>query len=107
MKFTTIYLDKNKIEIVSSFAGKETIKVNDEVVSQKYSAFGARHSFFITENGEKVACNLNMGYGLNGVVFDLYKNEKPIVVSEKSGCLPTLFVFILIALIYEVVKSFF
>ena len=35
MKFTTIYLDENKIEIVSSFAGKETIKVNDEVVSQK------------------------------------------------------------------------
>ena len=34
MKFTTIYLEENIIEIHNSFLGKETIKVNNKIVSE-------------------------------------------------------------------------
>jgi hypothetical protein len=94
MKFTTIYLDENKIEIFNSILGRETIKVNAEVVSSKYSITGAEHRFSITENGKPADCRLKMGFGFNGVVFDLYKNQKPIVESPKND-----FVKIIIALL--------
>jgi hypothetical protein len=41
MKFTAIYLEENIIEIHNSFLGKETIKVNNEIVSEIRSFFGA------------------------------------------------------------------
>jgi len=87
MKFTTVYLDENKIEIFNSILGRETIKVNGEVVSDKYSITGGEHLFSITENGTIANCKLRMGFGLNGVVFDLYKNKKPIVESPKNDFL--------------------
>ena len=87
MKFTTVYLDENKIEIFNSILGRETIKVNGEIVSNKYSITGGEHLFTITENGTIANCKLRMGFGLNGVVFDLYKNKKPIVESPKNDYL--------------------
>lgn len=35
MKYTTVYLDENKIELFNTILGKETIKVNGEIVSEK------------------------------------------------------------------------
>ena len=87
MKFTTVYLDENKIEIFNSIFGRETIKVNGEIVSNKYSITGAEHAFSITENGTISNCKIRMGLGLNGVVFDLYKNQKPIIESPKNDFL--------------------
>ncbi|WP_154199772.1 hypothetical protein [Ancylomarina sp. 16SWW S1-10-2] len=37
MKFTTIYLEGNTIEVHNSFLGKETIKVNNKIISEKRS----------------------------------------------------------------------
>ena len=84
MKFTTVYLEENKIEIFNSILGRETIKVNGEIVSNKYSITGGEHLFSITQYGTMANCKLGMGFGLNGVVFDLYKNKKPIVESPRS-----------------------
>ena len=59
MKYITINLRDNEIEVHNSFLGKETIKVNDKIVSNEFSIFGADHYFRITKTGVKlrVACN--------------------------------------------------
>jgi len=87
MKFTTIYLEENKIEILNSILGRETIKVNGEIVSNKFSITGGEHLFSIKEDGKNANCKIRMGFGLHGVVFDLYKNNKPVIESPKSGFL--------------------
>lgn len=53
MKFTTIYLGENKIELFNSLLGKETVKVNDEMVSSKFSITGTEHLFSIKEQGNE------------------------------------------------------
>ncbi len=85
MKFATIYLDQNKIEIDNSIFGKETIRLNGSVVSKKYSLLGTKHQFFILENEKKIKCQLNLGYGPNGVVMDLYKNNQPVIESNRGS----------------------
>ena len=110
MKFTTIYLEENKIEILNSILGRETIKVNDEIVSRKFSIGGAEHIFSITENGTIAKCKLRLGFGFNGVVFDLYKNDKPIVESPKSGLLilfmTVFFIVLFVVLGIGIIKYF-
>lgn len=81
MKFTTIYLEENTIEVHNSFLGKETVKVNNEIVSEKNSIFGAEHNFKINEIGKKIECRIKIGFSINGAVFNLYKNNKPIIIS--------------------------
>jgi hypothetical protein len=106
MKFTTIYLGENKIEVFNSLLGRETIKVNGEIVSQKYSIFGAEHNFIIKENEESVEYKIDFGFGFNGVVFDLYRNSKPIVESPKMGCM-FFVIIVMIALVVGLIGSFF
>ncbi|MFV8347519.1 hypothetical protein [Flavobacterium sp. ZB4P13] len=95
MKFSTIHLGNNKIEIFNSFMGKETIKLNGEIVSEKSSITGAKHNFKIIENDQKVDCKLILGYGANGVVMDLYKDNIAIIESPKSSLLAILFFLVL------------
>jgi len=108
MKFTTIYLEDNKIEILNSILGKETIKVNGETVSSKYSIAGGEHIFSITEKGTIANCTIRMGFGLNGVVFDLTKNNKPIVESPKNGNLilfmGAFFIVLIVGLVIGFIK---
>lgn len=105
MKFTTINLGENKIEIFNSFLGRETIKVNGEVVSRKFSVFGTEHTFIVQENGEAVELKINIGWGFEGIVFDLYRNNQPVVESSKNGCLFFIVIF-LIVLAYGLIKDF-
>jgi hypothetical protein len=81
MKFTTIFLEGNTIEVYNSLLGKETIKVNNQIVSEKSSFFGAEHIFSLYENGTKVECKIEIGFSFNGAVFNFYKNNKPIIIS--------------------------
>jgi len=106
MKFTTIYLEDNKIEIFNSILGRETIKVNGEIVSDKYSITGAEHIFSITEKGTIANCKLRMGFGLNGVVFDLYKNQKPIVESPKTDLSRFLIALLILGVLIGIIISF-
>jgi len=102
MKYTTINLGENKIEIFNSLLGKEIIKVNNEIVSNKYSILGAEHNFSITENENEVKCKIDIGFSINGVVFDLYKDNKPIIVSPKNGCVGALIVVFIIAVLIPI-----
>lgn len=85
MKFITIYLAENKIELFNSILGKEVVKVNDVPVSSKRSITGAEHRFKIQEEGKEIEYKLATGFGFYGVVFDLYKNGIPVVKSSKIG----------------------
>ena len=107
MKYTTIYIEDNKIEIFNSLIGKETIKVNGEVVSSKFSITGTEHYFELMENGEKSDCKIITGFGINGVVIDFYKDEKPIIESPKSGCLGIILIAIVVAFVIGLLERLF
>ena len=106
MKFTTVHLDDNKIEVFNSLLGKETVKVNGEIVSEKYSFAGATHVFNIKENEQEITCKLDIGYGFSGVVFDLYKGEQPIIESPKNGCVGLLLIVFFIGFIIYGIDHF-
>lgn len=58
MKITTINLGETHIEFHNVRSGKETIKVNGEVVSSKVSFSGMDHVFQVDEGGEEVTYKL-------------------------------------------------
>lgn len=105
MKFTTIYLGENKIEVFNNLLGIETIRVNDEIVSRKFSIFGAEHIFTLIENEESVKHRIDFGFGFNGVVFSLYRENKPIIESPKNGYLLFIAIFF-IALTIGIINDF-
>ena len=92
MKFTTINLGDNKIEVFNSFMAKETILLNGKVVSEKRSLTGATHHFKMIEDDQEVACKFIFGYGANGVVMSLYKDNKPVIESQRSMFFGFLFI---------------
>ena len=106
MKFTTVHLDDNKIEVFNSFLGKEIVKVNGEIVSEIYSMLGATHVFNIKENEQDIECKLVIGFGFSGVVFDLYKGEQPIIESPKNGCVGLLLIVFFIGFIIYGIDHF-
>lgn len=105
MKATTIYLDENKIELFNSLLGNEMVKVNGEQVSYKFSIWGAKHRFKIIENGQEIDCELITGTGLFGLAIDLYKDEQPIIKSQKFGCLVWLLISFVGFALYKLLIS--
>lgn len=95
MKYTTIYHEDKKIEIFNSMLGKETIKVDGKTVSSKYSLFGASHYFSLKEDGQTNHYQFHFSMSSNGIVYDFYKNGKPIIESAAKSGLSSLFFFIL------------
>lgn len=109
MKVKTIYLDNNKIELFNSLLGTETIKLNGEKVSSKFSVFGTEHIFKIKENNKEVECKLTTGLGFNGMfvdLVDLIKGDQPIIQTEKSGCIRFVIIIAVVAIIYELFRRF-
>ena len=92
MKYTTVHIENNKIELFNSVLGKETVKVNNEIVSEKRSILGTEHIFKIQENENEAECKLVTGFGLSGVVIDLHKDEKPIIESPKNSAVGILMI---------------
>jgi len=105
MKFTSIYLGNNKIELFNSILGKETVTVNDAVVSEKSSFFGTDHNFTIKEDGYDSNCVLTTGMGFNGVVIDLYKNGKPVIESSKFNSTKIFTIIVIIILFWVIVNN--
>jgi hypothetical protein len=50
MKYTEFSVDNDKIEFLNSILGKETVVVNGEKVSEKFSITGAEHHFTVKSN---------------------------------------------------------
>ncbi len=81
----TIYQGDNKIELHNSILGKETVYVNNEEVSSKYSFWGTSHVFDVLEEEEWVEYELVTGLGMYGVTVDLYR-EGYAIIESSSGC---------------------
>jgi hypothetical protein len=106
MKHVTINLEDNKIEFYNTILGKETIKVNGKIVSEKSSMTGTEHNFTITENTNEMPYKFTTGFGINGAIFNLYKNGKPIIESPKSNLLIIIFGILIVLPILGVIIGF-
>ena len=58
----------------SMWTGREFVYVNGNLVSKKFSWFGAHHAFQVTEDGETVHYTLTTGYGWWGLITRLNRN---------------------------------
>ena len=72
------YTDENiRVEFLNSFSGKETIRVNGQVVSEKSSVMGTNHHFTTFENGEEARYTLRTKLGGSTMVMiDLLRNRE-------------------------------
>lgn len=85
MKIVTYYLGKNIIEVHNSTWGKETISLNGNMVSEKFSILGAEHRFQIVENGESKEVLVKPRYDFpRGLQIDLMVDNKPFIEHAKS-----------------------
>lgn len=86
MKHSVLHLGNSKIELHNSILGKETIIVDGTTVSEKYSFAGTTHRFTIRENGADKHAQLTTKLTINGVAFDLYVDNKPVIeIPENNG----------------------
>ncbi len=97
MKFITLHIGDSKIELFNSWIGKETIIVDGQIISEKYSITGASHRFTIRENGQEKHAQLSTKLTINGAIFDLYVDNKPVIeIPESNGSAYMFFVGIII-----------
>ncbi|GGK85214.1 hypothetical protein ACD591_19975 [Rufibacter glacialis] len=83
MNVLTLHIsDTAKIEVDNSFNGKETIKYNGEIVSEKKSLLGENHTFTCEENGERITYEVRISIkNLTRVGIDIYRNNKVVLLS--------------------------
>ncbi len=104
MKVIKIYSDNDTLELFNNLIGKETVKINGEVVSTKYSFFGSTHTCSLLSNGEKVEYKVQFRPGLPAS-FDIYKDGKPIIESPPHGLWRSMFFGVVFVFIYELVNG--
>ncbi len=78
MKYT---IDNNKIEFLNSILGKETVVVNGEKVSKKFSVTGAEHHFTIKSNHFVLKSNYEL-FKDKKLKIELLKNDE--IIDSKS-----------------------
>lgn len=106
MKFITLHIGESVIELHNSILGKETIKVDGQIVSEQYSISGANHRFTVRENGQEKQVQLNTKLTLNGAIFDLYVDNKPVVeVPNTLFSLSIFWVLFFISLVVLIIVS--
>lgn len=76
MQYQKLNSGKTIIEFHNNWLGEETVIVNGQIVSKKFSILGAHHPFTVMEDGKKVRYALISK--LNGieVLLDLKRNGK-------------------------------
>ena len=75
MKYTEYNIDNNKIEFLNSILGKETVVVNGEKVSEKFSITGAEHHFTIKSNHFVLKSNYEL-FKDRKLKIELLKNDE-------------------------------
>jgi hypothetical protein len=85
MRYLTLNIADNlQLSIDNSMTGVETICMNEEVVSKKFSFWGAEHTFTREENGEVVNYEVKIGLNFTGIGYNVYRNDEPILLSNIS-----------------------
>ena len=97
MKFQTIYLDNHTIEIHNTLYGKESIFVDGQLMSSQWSIFGALHEFEF--EGDQY--EFSFSWTISGIGLNLYKNQKPIIVSSSSKVLKIVLGILLILFLFD------
>lgn len=83
MRYLTLNIADNlQLSIDNSMTGVETIFINDEEVSKKFSFWGATHTFTRKENDEEVDYKVKIGLSFTGIGYNIYRNDKPILMSN-------------------------
>jgi len=105
MKCAEYYLDNHKIEIYSTFFGKELVVVNNSTISERKSSTKDPHRFTLGNNSYDINSKLNIT-GPTGKTFEVYKNGEEMTLfnfkSQSSKSLLFLIVILGIAFGYVV-----
>ena len=99
MKYTTVYLDGKCIEVYNTLLGKEIIKVDQQIVSEQYSIFGGNHTFEI----DGVPYEMSFHFTIHGIAFDIIRNGKPIVESNRGGCFAMMGLIVISVLVFNLI----
>ncbi len=92
MQYQKLVSGDTIIEIHNNWLGEETVIVNGQIVSKKYSVWGTNHYFNVMEDGHTIRYILTTRVDGNmQVVLDLSRNGKPIYegVAINYGTKPT------------------
>jgi hypothetical protein len=81
MKYTEYNIDDDKIEFLNSFLGKETVVVNGEKVSEKFSVTGTEYHFTIKSNHFILKSNYEL-FKDRKLKIELLKNDE--IIDSKS-----------------------
>jgi hypothetical protein len=81
MKYIEYNIDNNKIEFLNSILGKETIVINGEKVSEKFSITGTEHHFTIKSNHFILKSNYEL-FKEKNLKIELLKNDE--IIDSKS-----------------------
>ncbi len=108
MKFVTYQIENEIVEFHNSILGKESIVLNGEKISEKFSFFGTEHYFKIGDNNYNIRPEIDFASPW-GLGFKLHKNGLPIPiqdVSEKKNKW-TAILFILASLILGFIAGYY
>lgn len=84
MKVFSVFYRGKEITIHNNLLGVESIRVDGEVKSSRYSSFGTTHSFTIhDEEGFADDFIVEIGYGWWGVTCNVWCNDEPLFIGLK------------------------
>ncbi len=82
MRYLTLNINPNaRIDIDNDFSGKETIRYNNEIVSEQKSFFGSVHNFEKEENGEIAKYEVRIGLSFFRITFNIFRNNQAILLN--------------------------
>jgi hypothetical protein len=103
MKIQTFILDNEIIDLSVNFLGLETIYINNQEVSSRWSVFGTIHDFEFENNRYYI----KTGFGIFGIAIDVSKNGLTVIQSNRQGgiLIVIAFIMILIEILYKLWNS--
>ncbi len=82
MRYLTLNINPNaRIDIDNDIWGKETIRYNGEIVTEKSSIFGSVHTFEKEENGEIAKYEIRISLKSLRIGFDIFRNNQAILLN--------------------------
>jgi len=96
MKVVTFQVDDHKIELYNSLLGKETVMVDDKIVSSAYSLWGMSHKFNLEEDAlHQYRIETSIGGYPSMVNINLYRNDEALVMWHNSRSMMIIFFFLI------------
>ena len=84
MRAMSYFYNNNEISIHNSILGVESVRYNGEKMTSKFSIFGAIHDFSVYEDDEHIDYRIDVGMGLTGVTFSIWRNGRALLLGSRS-----------------------